>query len=109
MIPDWDQFNFDWVMKVVPTEEDSVGTAESVVLFLIVSPPRDYLSRLRRYRVVPPFTPPESRPLEELSARLLACEDDGAAIALGEKLRGALHDYVEELRHQLKSLHRLSS
>jgi hypothetical protein len=95
-------------MKAVTT--DTAGAAESVVLLLMVSLPRERrLSRLRHNRLVPRFTPPKSQSLEELSARLLACEDDGAATALGEKLRGALHDYVEELRRQLKSLHRLSS
>ena len=43
--------------------------------------------------------------LRELCARLLACQDEEAAIGLAEQLRNALHEQVEKLREQLKILH----
>jgi hypothetical protein len=52
---------------------------------------------------------PDPEQLRELCTRLLACEDDQAAIALAEELRTALHEHIETLRRQLKVLHSQAS
>ncbi|HTZ98588.1 MAG TPA: hypothetical protein VMB18_19450 [Terriglobales bacterium] len=42
--------------------------------------------------------------LKELCEQLLACEDDEVAVAMAEELRSALHEHIEDLRRELRSL-----
>jgi len=49
--------------------------------------------------------PPTPEQLRDLCTRLLACEDEEAAIVMAEQLRSALHEHVQKLREQLKALH----